>query len=142
MSKIWQAAEALASQINALEIPGVAAVVAYTPRATLNDQTMRVYVVPATLETATESRQHERVEYGFDVAVLKKLAAGSDQEVDGLMEVVQSIHEGLRLRALDAMPSLHWGGIRRDPIYIPDHLVDMRQFTSVTRVTYLDFEQK
>ena len=69
----------------------------------------------------------------IDVAVQKKLASADNAEIDALMGLVQEIAEFIRSTGRFGDGS--WVRTENVPIYSPEHLGELRQFTSVLTLT-------
>jgi hypothetical protein len=114
-----------------------AAVRAYRPEYDLRELAdLRVTVVPKSIEMTTAGRGLAQSDIQIDLAVQKKLSAnssGDNAEIDALMGLVQEIAEFIRStgRFSDAV----WGKTENSPIYAPEHLGEMRLFTSVLTLT-------
>lgn len=88
------------------------------------------------MEMATRSLTQSDIE--IDVGVMKKLSddlSGND-EMDAMMELVRDIVAFFDRRALAAAPTALWVRTENDPIYLPEHIDQHRQFTSVITLTY------
>jgi hypothetical protein len=109
----------------------------YVPAFDLKDmKDLHVTVVPHGLEMSTASRSLLQDDVQIDVAVQKKLpvdASGDSAAVDALMGLVQEIADFIRStgRFGDAV----WIKTENKPIYSPEHLEQLRQFTSVLTLT-------
>ena len=106
----------------------------YLPAFDLKDmKDLHVTVVPRGLEMSTASRSLLTSDVQIDVAVQKKLVMGDSNEIDALMDLVQEIAGFVRStgRFGDAM----WIKTENNPIYSPEHLEQLRQFTSVLTLT-------
>ena len=116
----------------------------YLPRYELSEmQDLRVTVVPKEMTTTTVSRGAVSRDVTVDVAVQQKLdapgnpAPGSEQaDTDALMDLSEAIAEHLRVTALLGMPGPMWIQTEHTAIYAPEHLEQMRQFTSVMAFTF------
>ncbi|HUS46153.1 MAG TPA: hypothetical protein VM219_09020 [Phycisphaerae bacterium] len=114
----------------------------WRPRATLSeagpDDPVAVFVVPKSwaAEVLDRGRTVETVE--IDVAVMRKLAEPADDEatIDALMNLVEEIADFFKMRRLASYPLAAWKHSGRDPIYSPQHLDELRQFTSGVTLTY------
>ena len=94
---------------------------------------LHVTVVPREVESALLDRARDSHDVKVDVAVQKKLDALTKEAVDPLMALVQEIATYLNRRNLgDAL----WRKTENKPVYSPEHLREMRQFTSVLTLTY------
>jgi hypothetical protein len=52
------------------------------------------------------------------------------------MQVVEQISDLLRGKRLNQLPGVLWVRVQNEPIYAPEHIDQLRQFTSVLTVTY------
>jgi len=135
MSEIADIAQAVVDALNAhvFSVPFTAQR-DYTPTFELKDMgTLHVTVVARGIEMATASRAYAQNDWQVDVAVQKKIASENNAEVDALMALVQDIAE--HLRAVGTFGPGQWLRAENIPIYSPEHLNDMRQFTSVLTLT-------
>jgi hypothetical protein len=74
-----------------------------------------------------------------DIAMQKKLTSAPDvanDEVDPLMDLTEQIADFFRLRRLDNLPAAGWVSTHHDPIYAPDHMDELRVFTSVITLSF------
>ena len=107
---------------------------AYLPVFDLKDmKDLRVTVVPRGVEMTTAGRGLAASDIQIDVAVQKKLASGDNSEIDALMGLVQEIAEFIR--ATGRFGDGSWVRTENVPIYSPEHLGELRQFTSVLTLT-------
>ena len=116
----------------------------YRPGYELPDlSTLKVLVVPKDIapSPAGNTRGARQHNYRIDVGILKKLSAdeATDKaELDALMALVQEIAkdlEGKRMLAGEGDDG-KWITTENVPVFIPDHLEQYRQFTSVLTLTY------
>lgn len=101
---------------------------------------MIVTVVPESLEISTFVRTRDVETNRIDIAVRKRLGAGVDKiaeidEVDGLIEVVRSLTRHFRRLQLTGL-DVTIKSVSNQPIYVPQHLREWKQFTSVIRMAY------
>jgi hypothetical protein len=114
----------------------------YLPRYELSEmQTLCVTVVPKESTTAMASRGAASREVTVDVAVQQKLDAPGNPATeqattDALMSLSEAIADHLRVTALVGQPSARWLRTEHTAIYAPEHLEQMRQFTSVATLTF------
>ena len=107
---------------------------AYLPVFDLKDmKDLRVTVVPRGVEMTTAGRGLAASDIQIDVAVQKKLAAADNAEIDALMGLVQEIADFVRSTGRFGDGS--WVRTENVPIYSPEHLGELRQFTSVLTLT-------
>lgn len=147
MSTITAVADAVASSLNAASdsfSQPVAAVRHYQPSFDLAElETLRVSVVPKSVEITNATRHHAFLDCTVDIGIQKKLAPGSesqspDEEIDGLLALGEEIADHLRAKRLADFPGTEavWLTMAHEPIVEPDHLDQHRQLTSVLSVTY------
>jgi hypothetical protein len=134
---LLQVAEAVTYEINlGVYSQSVTAVRYYQPRFDLSEMdTLRVSVVPRSISEKQLSRALNSYDCGIDVGVQQR--SPMDQiTLDGLTRLVAEIAERLRSHALSAMPDARLMDLGNDPVFAPDHLDELRQFTSVLSLTY------
>ena len=71
----------------------------------------------------------------IDIAVQKKFTADTPEVLDPLMDLVQQISDYFQMRPLPGVGAL-WVKTENKPIYAPEHMQELRQFTSVLTLTY------
>jgi hypothetical protein len=109
----------------------------YRPQFELKDMdTLHVTVVPRGLTIQPASRGIDQHDYQVDVAVQKRLATENAAEIDSLMELVEQIGDRFRHKVLETDPPAMWMKSENAPIYAPEHLEQLRQFTSVVTLTF------
>ena len=142
-AKIIEIADAVVGELNAAllsqEFIAERAYLAWLELRDLAD--LKVIVVPTTVLPATEAgtRAATRHEYGIIVGVQKKLKEVGDAEkteIDGLMLLVEEIAKHLERRPLAACSDAKWLTTENAPVFMPEHIDEMRQFTSLLTVTY------
>ena len=107
----------------------------YRPAFDLADMAdLHVTVVPKGMTITPVGRDRNQHDVQVDVAVQKKVA--NDSEIDGLMALVEEVGDFLRFMRLEACPQACWVGTENTPIYAPDHLENLHQFTSVLTFTF------
>ena len=100
-------------------------------------ETLRVIVVPKTLELETISRSSSKYVVSVDVGIMQRIGKMTPEEaVETLGDLVDEIIEFLKTKILDDFPAAQCVGVANDPLYIPDHLTQSRTFTSVVNVKY------
>ena len=111
----------------------------YVPAFDLKEmKNLHVTVVPRGVELSTVSRSMIQHDVQIDVAVQRKLPAPADPAgdqafIDTLMGLVQEIADVLR--AVGYFGEAQWVKSENKPIYSPEHLEQLRQFTSVLTLT-------
>jgi len=107
---------------------------AYLPAFDLKDmKDLHVTVVPKGVEMSTAGRGLAANDVQIDVAVQKKLTGADNTEIDALMGLVQEIAEFIR--STGRFGDASWVRTENVPIYSPEHLGELRQFTSVLTLT-------
>ena len=107
---------------------------AYLPVFDLKDmKDLHVTIVPRDNEMSTAGRAIAQSDVQVDVAVQKKLTTADATEIDALMGLVQEIAEFIRSTGRFGDGS--WVRTENVPIYSPEHLGELRQFTSVLTLT-------
>ena len=99
-------------------------------------QDLHVTVVPKGLAIERLDRSRNQHDVAIDIAVQKKCQAADNTELDPLMALVEEIADFFRLRRLAARPEAVWIRTENVPIYAPEHLDELRQFTSVLTLTF------
>ena len=94
---------------------------------------LHVTVVPREVESAALDRTRDSHEVKIDVAIQKRVASLENDAIDPLMALVREIADFLNRRNLS---NGLWKKTENKPVYSPEHLREMRQFTSVLTLTY------
>ena len=98
---------------------------------------LHVTVVTKAATAERFDRAARQFDYSIDVAVQKKLAPeDGNAQIDALIGLVEQIGDyfyGTRLPAVSTAVCVRTDN---DPIYSPDHMRDMRQFTSVLTLVF------
>ncbi len=138
MATITSIAEAVKDELNVGEFSQeFTAERYYQPVFDLADmKDLRVTVVPKGIEIAAAGRNDTQNDYQIDVAIQKKIDTADMAIVDGLMALVEEIADFFRLRRLTRYAGAVWMHTENNPIYLPDHFEQMRQFTSVLTLTF------
>jgi len=138
VAEIVQVAEAVKESLNAASFSQpVNAERKYLPLFDLKDmKDLHVTVVPRGVAVSTLGRNRNQYDYQVDVAVQKKLADEGPLEVDPLMSLVEEIADHFRLKRLAGYPEACWTRTRNEPVYDPEHMNELRQFTSVLTFTF------
>ncbi len=126
MKRTLEIAEAVAE-----DLAEYGAVVELAPEFTLKEaKKMRVVVVPVGVEHHLLSRGHREDDYKIQIGVLKK---ATEDDLEGLVELVETIATGF-LEKILAGARCHKA--EHNPLFVPDHLKERRQFTSVIELTF------
>ena len=99
---------------------------------------IKCYVVPLATMQQIRSRSTTRRLVKIQIAILSKVADLTNNTIDPLMELVQEIREFLRFRVLSSTPDFGWRNDQNEPVYNPQHLHELRQFTSVITVEFVN----
>ena len=107
------------------------------PGAKLDELTdLKVSVVPKSMEPVQVTRGTRALDVTIDVGIQKKLGAGLEAEVESLCGLAERILKFFPGHALSEAPGAQFQSVVNDPIYDPEHLQQLRVFTSVVSVTY------
>jgi hypothetical protein len=144
MSTIIDIADAVVTELNSPGAPGFSQTFQaqryYRPVFDLAEmKDLHVTVMPKGVEMSMAGRSLVQSDVQIDIGVQKKLSAdstGDIAEIDALMGLVQEIIDFLRCRRLSALPAAAWVRTENSPIFAPEHLEQLRQFTSVITLTY------
>ena len=110
----------------------------YLPIFDLKDMVdLHVTVVPKGVSTEASSRNASQEEYQIDVAVQQKVDSLQAESIDPLMALVQEIVDFWRLRrvTVGAVPAACVKAANL-PVYAPEHLSQLQQFTSIVTLTF------
>ena len=143
MSLAIDIADAVAAAINVAPAgtfsEEVAAVRKILPTAKLETLTeLTVTVVPKSMEITGATRAGSQYDIAVDIGIQKKLSGAEDidPEVAILASLVDEIADYLRQQPLASAPHAQWVATMNEPIYAPEHLAELRVFTSVLTLTY------
>ena len=138
MAVITDIADAIVAQLNGETFSQpVTAVRSYLPQYDLTEmQTLHVTVVPKGVVLGSADRSRGQGDYSVDVAVQRKFAAGDNADLDGLTNLVEEIINHFRGRRLDSYPDAAWLKTEQTVLYAPEHMAELRQFTSIVTFTY------
>ena len=131
-------ADAVTSALNAASLSqSVVAERHYLPVFDLQEmQALHVSVVPKGMTVAQSSRDSASYDVLVDVAVQKKVDPSDLAELDALMRLVEEIADLFRFRRLDGEPMAVWVKTEHSFLFAPEHLQQLRQFTSVLTLTF------
>lgn len=96
---------------------------------------LKVTVVPRGISSSALDRSRDSFDYQIDVAVQKK-TPNDVATIDALMLLVEEIGDHFRSNPLSSYPGARCTGVENTPVYAPDHLHELRQFTSVLTLTF------
>lgn len=138
MAVITDLADAIVAELGAASFSQpVSAVRHYLPQFELPEMKMlHVTVVPKGVTLGTSDRARGQGDYSVDVAVQKKLTNDTNADADPLLTLVEEIADHFRARRLASYPNAVWLKTEQTVLYAPEHIDDLRQFTSVLTLTY------
>ncbi|RLS59551.1 MAG: hypothetical protein DWH91_00080 [Planctomycetota bacterium] len=138
MPLISQVADAVIAELNATTFSQpIAATRSYLSRVELADlKTLKVTVVPSSVTVAAASRTQTQRDVVIDVAVQKKLGQEQNVSLDPLLALAEEIAEHFRAKRLDSFPGALCVKTEFKPIYSPEHIEQLRTFTSVLTLTF------
>lgn len=109
----------------------------YLPQFELPDmQVLHVTVVPRTKTTKPLTRSRNIDVITVDIAVQKKLNAGDNADIDALVNLVDEIETRFDRERLSDVPDAICTAKKPDPVYAPEHIEKLRQFTSILTLTF------
>ena len=137
MSRITQIAQAVTDELNNGNFPvPLHATRHYQPVYELQEmQSLHITVVPRGVVSSVLDRSRAQHDVQVDIAVQKKFTADTPEVLDPLMDLVQQIADYFQMRPLPGVGAL-WVKTENKPIYAPEHMQELRQFTSVLTLTY------
>jgi hypothetical protein len=98
---------------------------------------LKVTVVPKRRTVAGGTRGASQQDIAVDIAVQKRVNPAELPESDALLALIESIGNYLRFKPLELDDvRASWLSIEHEPVYAPEHMEQMNQFTSVLTVTY------
>lgn len=138
MPLITQVADAVVAELDATTFSQpITAIRSYLPRVELADlKTLKVTVVPSSVTVAAASRSQTQRDVAIDVAVQKKLGQEQNVSLDPLLALAEEIAEHFRAKRLDSFPGALCVKTEFKPIYAPEHIEQLRTFTSVLSLTF------
>lgn len=137
-SRIVRVADAVTAELNGhtFSLP-FTAVRLYQPAYELQEmKTLHVTVVPRGILIAPLDRARCEHDMQIDIAVQKKYTSDANEEIDPLMDLVQEIADFFQQRRLTAYPEAMWIKTENVPIYAPEHMQNLRQFTSLLTLSF------
>ncbi|WP_417848818.1 hypothetical protein [Thalassoglobus sp.] len=138
MPLITQVAEAVIAELNGTTFSQpFTAVRSYLPRSELAElKALKVTVVPSGLSVVTASRGQTQQDVAIDVAVQQKLTGEDNTDLDPLLALAEEIAAHFRGKRLTSFPHAIWVKTEFKTIYAPDHIDQLRTFTSVVSLTF------
>ena len=138
MATLTDIADAVVAELNGASFSKpFEAVRRYRPQFDLSEmQALHVSVVPKAVSQEIQSRSRTSGDYQVDVGVQQKFA--SEADLDPLMTLVEEIADHFRFKRL-TLPGGNeavWVRTENDPVYVPEHMDELRQFTSVLTFTF------
>lgn len=98
--------------------------------------TLHVSVVPKSITEEVASRSSADYHYQIDIGVQKRFSSIENTEIDPLVDLVEQIAALFKLATLAEYPSVTWIKTEHPALYSPEHMAQLRQFTSVLTLTY------
>jgi len=138
MAVITDVADAIVAELNAATFSQpVTAARHYLAQFDLKEmQTLHVTVVPKAVVLASSDRSRGQGDYSVDVAVQKKFETDANVELDPLTNLAEKIADHFRAKRLASYPNAAWIKTEQSVLYAPEHVEELRQFTSVLTFTY------
>lgn len=99
-------------------------------------KTLHVTVVPKGMTVTQIARNKSAYDLQVDVAVQKKFEAGDLSELDPLLMLVEEVGDFFRFRTLSGSLYANWIKTEHPALYAPEHMEQLRQFTSVLTLTF------
>ena len=138
MPVITQIADAVVATLNAATLSQpVTAMRAYLPRAEVADlKTLKVTVVPSSVMNASVTRSQSQQDVAIDVAIQKKPGNEQNSSFDPLLALAEEIGDLFRAERLESFPLAACIKTEFKTIYAPEHIENLRTFTSVLTLTF------
>jgi len=140
MATIIDIADSVVAELNghAFSQP-VTAVRHYAPQFELAEMTtLHVTVVPKGLSSTSLDRTRDTFEYQIDLAVQQKVDQ-ANPPLDALMTLTEEIADHFRRGGLASFPAARCTAVTNEPVFAPEHLTELGQFTSVLTLTFKVF---
>lgn len=138
-AEIIEAADAVVAELNATTFSqAFTAVRKYVPTYELQEMdSLHVTVVPKRIEREAQDRASDAEEFMLDIGVQKRVGAANVDAatMDPLTYLCEEIADHF-MRWSMASPEAACIAIEHNPIYLPSHLREMGQFTSVITLTF------
>lgn len=141
MSELIDVAEELVTELNGSGLSAGPVVFTaeriYLPDFELRDlQDLQVVVVMKEQNPEPATRNKLDYEYAYDIGVLKHLLDKDNATIDPLMDLVSDIMDFFFNKKLTGVPNVQWVRLDNKPMYWPDHMQRLSQFTSVVNLFY------
>ena len=138
MPQIIQIVDAVVTELNATTFSQpLTAMRSYLPRVELAElRTLKVTVVPSSITVVSASRSQVQRDVAIDVAVQQKLGQEQNAMLDPLLALAEEIAEHFRAKRLDNCPGALCIKTEFKTIYAPEHIENLRTFTSVLTLTF------
>jgi len=139
MSVSARLADAVVAELESAVLQDVVATRTWRPRAELADLAeIKVFVVPRTLEATRIDRHSVAHQATVDVAIIKRVGAEGDSEIDNLVGLAETI--GDHFQGWEASePAAVCLNVSHDPYVVAEHLEEHHVLTSVVRLTFRVF---
>lgn len=137
-----QVAAAITAELNATEFSqSFTAVRGYIPMYKLDEiDSLKVTVMLRTDERENIARGMTGNRVTVDVAIQKRFDSHANSAIDPLMVLGREIQRHFERLRLPGMEEAAHTGTENEPAYIPEHMMEWRQFTSVISLSYLVME--
>jgi hypothetical protein len=137
MATIIDIAEAVVAELNGASFSQpVTAERLYAPQFELAEMTtLHVSVVPRGLSSASLDRSRDTFQYQIDLAVQQKVDQ-ANPPLDALMTLVEEIADHFRAGSLASFTAARCSDVVNEPVFAPEHLTELGQFTSVITLTF------
>lgn len=136
MSRATSIADALVSAMNTEFSGQFVAERSWIPGKDLKDlNTLAVTVTPRAGEAAAVTRSHKTDDVILDIGIQKKLGADLAGEADELADTAEGIFDWMWSER-PALVGAKFIEAQHDPYAVPEHLQQLRVFTSLITVTY------
>lgn len=103
---------------------------------------MTVSVIPSSVQYSREARDYMRYTVVIDIGIQKHLEGDEEDAVGHLGSFVDAIAQYMTGRKLTKKPTAKNVGTSNDPLYIQEHLLQKRVFTSVISLKYQMIERE
>ena len=137
MATIINIADSVVAELNGHSFTQpITAVRHYAPQFDLAGMTtLHVSVVPKGLSSTSLDRSRDTFEYQIDLAVQQKVDQ-ANPPLDALVTLVEEIADHFRAGALARFPAARCIEVKNEPVFAPEHLTELGQFTSVLTLTF------